>query len=271
MDHLSHSPWFALTALAFVLGEALWRTRIAQRGYDIKAAFASLGVAAGNIISGALYATAIAGIFVNVAQLAPAHWSLSDWRVWLICFVLVELVYYWIHRLSHEVRWLWATHAVHHSSEEMTFLSAIRLGWTNLFSGGWLLYVPLVLSGFDPRMVFGLLALNLHYQFFLHTEAFGRWGWLEWLLNTPSHHRVHHASNAAYLDCNYGGVLIVFDRLFGTFVAERADEPVRYGLVHPFGTNNPLAIALGEWRRLFTDLFRAPSLAAALRVALGRP
>lgn len=271
MEHLSRSPWFALTALAFVLGEALWRTRIARRGYDLKAAFASLGVAAGNLLSGALYAAALAAIFIAIARLSPVHWGLRNWRVWLVCFVLVEFVYYWIHRFSHEVRWLWATHAVHHSSEEMTFLSAIRLGWTNLFSGGWLLYVPLVLIGFDPRMVFGLLALNLHYQFFLHTEAFGRWGWLERLLNTPSHHRVHHASNAAYLDCNYGGVLIVFDRLFGTFVAERSDEPIRYGLVHPFGSNNPFAIALGEWRRLVTDLLRAPSLAAALRTAFGRP
>lgn len=271
MDHLSRSPWFALTALAFIFGEALWRTRVAKRGYNAEMALASFGVAVGNIMSGALYATVLAGVFRGGAQLAPVHWRLNDWRAWLACFVLVEFVYYWIHRLSHEVRWLWATHAVHHSSEEMTFMSAIRLGWTNLFSGGWLLYLPLVLSGFDPRMVFGLLAFNLHYQFFLHTEAFGRWGPLEWLLNTPAHHRVHHASNTVYLDCNYGGVLIVFDRLFGTFVAEQPDEPIRYGLVHRLGTNNPFAIAFGEWRRLFADIFRAPSLTDALRIAFGRP
>jgi sterol desaturase/sphingolipid hydroxylase (fatty acid hydroxylase superfamily) len=249
----------------------LWRTRIAQRGYNGKAALVSISVGLGNLLSGAVFAVVIGVLFSAATKLAPFHWSLSNWRVWLVAFVLEEFVYYWAHRLSHTVRWLWATHAVHHSPEEMTFLSAIRLGWTNLFSGGWLLYLPLVLLGFDPRLIFALLALNLHYQFFLHTEAIGRLGPLEWLLNTPAHHRVHHAANRVYLDCNYGGVLIVFDRLFGSFVAERSDEPIRYGLVHPVRSNNPLVIALGEWKRLFADMLSASSLRGALRIAMGRP
>ncbi|WP_304187965.1 sterol desaturase family protein, partial [Phenylobacterium aquaticum] len=129
----------------------------------------------------------------------------------------------------------------------------------------------LVLAGFDPRLVLGLLAFNLHYQFFLHTEMVGPLGPLEWVLNTPSHHRVHHACNSRYLDRNYGGVLIVFDRLFGTFAALSPEEPLRYGLVHPVGSRNPIAVALGEWRRLFADLLAARSLKAALRAAFGRP
>jgi len=169
------------------------------------------------------------------------------------------------------MRWMWATHAVHHTPEEMTLLSSIRLGWTNLLSFGWMFYVPLVLAGFDPRLVFGLLALDLHYQFFLHTEAVGRLGPLEWVLNTPAHHRVHHASNPEYLDCNYGGMVIVFDRMFGTLREERADLPIRYGLAHPLGTKNPFVVSFGEWRRMFTDMLSTSSPRAALRIALGRP
>jgi sterol desaturase/sphingolipid hydroxylase (fatty acid hydroxylase superfamily) len=166
---------------------------------------------------------------------------------------------------------MWATHSVHHTPEQITLLSALRLGWTNLFSLGWLFYLPVVLAGFDPRMVAVLLAFDLNYQFFLHTEAVGRLGPLEWIFNTPAHHRVHHGSNPAYLDCNYGGVLIVFDRLFGTLRTERADEPIRYGLAHPLGTRNPLNLVFLPWRQLMMDMRGAGSLRGALRVALGRP
>jgi sterol desaturase/sphingolipid hydroxylase (fatty acid hydroxylase superfamily) len=260
-----------LLGLFAVLVEILWRLRFARKGYDAKGAAATLGVAAGNVVFGAVTSAVLASVFALVWRLAPVHWPLSDWRTWAVGFVLVEFAYYWFHRWSHEVRWLWASHAVHHTPDEMTFLSAIRLGWTNLFSGGWGVYLPLVLAGFDPRLVLGLLALDLRYQFFLHTEAPIRLGPLEWVLNTPTHHRLHHASNPAYLDRNYGGMVIVFDRLFGTFAAERADEPIRYGLVHPMGSKNPFVLALGEWRRLFGDLFHAPNLSAAARIAFGRP
>jgi len=271
MEHLGRSPVLLLTMLAFVLGEAAWRTLIVRRGYNVRGAFVSLGLGAGNVLFGSAQAVVLAAIFLGAARLAPVRWPLGDWKTWLAGFLAVEFAYYLFHRASHRVRWIWASHAVHHSPDEMTFLSAIRLGWTNLLSGGWLFQWPLVLAGFDPRLVFALLAFNLHYQFFLHTESIGRLGPLEWVLNTPAHHRVHHGSNAAYLDRNFGGVLIVFDRLFGTFAAERPDEPIRYGLVHPFGTNNPLGIAFGEWRRLLRDLRGAGSLRNAARIALGAP
>ena len=271
MEHLTRSPTLLIVMLAFVLGEALWRTRIAKRGYNVRGAFASLGLAFGNVFIGAIQAAALSVIFIGVSKLAIFHFPLRDWRTWVVGFFAVELTYYWVHRSSHEIRWMWTSHAVHHSPDEMTFLSAIRLGWTNLLSGSWLFQVPLVLIGFDPRVVFGLLALNLQYQFFLHTESIGHLGPLEWILNTPSHHRVHHASNADYLDRNYGGVLIIFDRLFGTFAHERNDEPIRYGLVHPFGSNNPIKIAFGEWRRLIGDLRNAGGLRSAARIAFGPP
>ena len=271
MEHVARAPGFALVMLAFALAEAFWRLRVVRRGYDVRAAWVSLALGAGNLAFGAAYAFAIGAVFATAARLAPLHWPLHDWRAWLAGFVLVEFAYYWFHRASHRVRWLWATHAIHHSPEQLTFLAAVRLGWTQLFSGGWLFYLPLVLLGFDPRMIFALLVLDLHYQFFLHTEAFGSWGPLERVLNTPTHHRVHHASNPAYLDCNYGGVVIVFDRLFGTLCAEKTGEPIRYGLAHPIDSKHPFAIAFGEWARLFAALRRADDWRHALRIALGPP
>ena len=269
MEYL-RSPWFALVVVLLVPIEWGWRRRIARRGYDGSEARASLAVALGNVFTGAVTALLLGSVFATAYRYAPVHWSMGDWRVWIVGFVAVEFMYYWFHRCSHTVRWLWATHAVHHTPEEMTLLSSLRLGWTNLLSFGWVFYLPLVLAGFDPRMVFGLLALDLHFQFFLHTEAVGKLGPLEWVFNTPAHHRVHHASNDDYLDCNYGGMVIVFDRLFGTLREERADQPIRYGLAHPFGSKNPFVVALGEWRRLFADMM-ATNPRNALRIAFGRP
>lgn len=271
MEQVARSPWFAFVMLTLVLLEWFWRSRVAQRGYDGRNARTSLVLGVGNVVSGLLGTVVLGSVFALLYRLAPVHWPLRDWRTWAAGFVAVEFMYYWFHRCSHTVRWMWATHAVHHTPDEMTLLSSIRLGWTNMLSFGWLFYVPLVLIGFDPRLVFGLLALDLRYQFFLHTEAVGKLGPLEWVLNTPAHHRVHHASNADYLDCNYGGMVIVFDRMFGTFREERADEPIRYGLAHPLPSKRPFVVAFGEWGRLFTAMKSAAGPRAALRIALGRP
>jgi sterol desaturase/sphingolipid hydroxylase (fatty acid hydroxylase superfamily) len=261
---------FGLVVLLAVGLEVAWRLR-AGRGYDRAAAFASLGVAAGHLAAGAAEALALAAIFQAVWRIAPVHWPLGDWRVWAAGFVAVEFAYYWFHRLSHQVRWMWTSHAVHHSAEQLTFLAAGRLGWTSLFAGGWLVYLPLVAAGFAPQLILTLLTFNLRYQFFLHTEAVGRLGPLERLFNTPAHHRVHHASNLAYRDRNFGGMLIVFDRLFGTFAAERTDTPIRYGLVRPLRSTNPFRLALAETLALGAELRRAPSLRAGIRIALARP
>jgi sterol desaturase/sphingolipid hydroxylase (fatty acid hydroxylase superfamily) len=254
-----------------VVAEIIWRIWFARKSYDTRETAATLGVAGGNLLFGIITSLALASIFAFAARFAPFHFALTDWRSWAAGFIAVEFAYYWFHRLSHRMRWLWASHAVHHTPQQMTFLSAIRLGWTNLLSGGWIVYLPLALIGFDPRLIFALLAIDLHYQFFLHTEAVGKLGPLEWVMNTPAHHRVHHGANAPYLDRNYGGMLIVFDRMFGTFAAERADLPIRYGLAHPPASRNPVTLALGEWGHLLRDLRRAPSIAKALRIAAGPP
>jgi sterol desaturase/sphingolipid hydroxylase (fatty acid hydroxylase superfamily) len=258
-------------AVVLILAEFAWRRWRARTGYDAKAAAASIGVAVGHGISGLATAAVVGAAYGLAWQVAPVRWPVASGWTWAVAFLLVEFAYYWFHRWSHTVRWLWASHAVHHTAHELTFPAAVRLGWTSVISGGWLIFLPLVLMGFHPLVVTALLAANLKYQFLLHTEMVGRLGPLEWVLNTPSHHRVHHATNAPYLDKNFGGVLIVFDRMFGTFAAERADEPPRYGLVHAVTSANPFVIAFHEWGRMWRDLRGARSLGEAVRLTFGRP
>lgn len=267
---LARAPGWLAVVLALVVVEIVWRVR-SGRGYDRQGALTTLGLAAGNVPAAIVNGVLIGGLFAAAWRVAPVHLPLDDWRTWAAGFVLVEFAYYWFHRASHRVRWMWATHAVHHSPEEMTLLSSLRLGWTSLLSAGWVVYVPLVLAGFDPRLVVLLLALDLRYQFFLHTEARVPLGLLAWLFNTPSHHRAHHGRNLAYLDCNYGGVVIVFDRLFGTFRPERAEEPADYGVRGRPRESSPVRIALREWGELFSDLRRARGMRHAIRIALSPP
>lgn len=186
-------------------------------------------------------------------------------------FVGQELAYYWFHRCSHHWRFWWAHHAVHHSTNELNLSAAFRFGWTGRLVGSTLFFVPLIWLGFAPRAVFVTLNLNLLYQFFIHVTWVPRLGPLEWVLNTPSHHRVHHAANPEYRDKNFGGALIVFDRLFGTFAAERPGVPIRYGLVVPLRSYNPLWIAFHEFVALGRDLWRAHGWRGRLRAITGMP
>lgn len=265
-----HHPWILAIMLAMVAAELAWR-RYSRRGYDAVDAAASLGVALGQAVFRPLTGIALGAILFALAGISPLHFPAADWRTWAAGFVAVEFAYYWFHRFSHTVRWMWATHAVHHSSREFVLPSAIRLGWTEFFSLGWAFFAVLVLAGFPPLVVAVLLGVNLIYQFPLHTEAVGRLGPLEWVLNTPSHHRAHHGSEPEFLDCNFGGVLIVWDRLFGTLREAPRDRPIRYGLVHDLDSRNPFRIALHEWSRMLTDMRKAKGAGAKVKVALGRP
>ena len=160
---------------------------------------------------------------------------------------------------------------MHHSPQELHFASAFRLGLTEPLSGAWLVYMPLILLGLHPAAVFAMLGVNLFYQFWLHTDLIGRLGPIEYVLNTPTHHRVHHARNPAYLDRNYGGIVIVWDRLFGTFAALRPAEIPQYGLVGRVATYNPITLALREWAELARDFRAASGWRARLAQAFGRP
>ena len=153
------------------------------------------------------------------------------------------------------MRFFWATHAVHHSPTRLTLSAAFRLGWTGKLTGTTLFFTPLVLLGFKPLVVLAALSLNLLYQFWLHTSWIPKLGWLEYVLNTPSAHRVHHASNLNYLNANFGGVSIVFDRLFGTYCAERDDEPCVYGLVKPMTSRNIFSMEFQHWIDLWHDMY----------------
>ncbi len=261
----------ALPVLLLVaLGQAVFG--LARRGdYPWREAFGTLGVVAGQIAIRPLARMLVLGTWMLLWPYRIATIPTDSPVGWLALFLAVEFFYYWHHRLSHATRWLWATHAVHHSPNHMSYLTALRLGWTEEISGGFLLFTPLVLMGFLPAAVGGMIVLNLLYQFWVHSESTRKLGWLEFVLNTPSHHRVHHGANERYLDRNFGGVLIVFDRLFGTFTAESADEPPRYGLVRPLSSANPAVIALHEWRNLLRDLRHASGWRTRLGIVLGPP
>ncbi len=183
----------------------------------------------------------------------------------LALFIGQEFCYYWFHRAAHRVRWFWCNHAVHHSANELNLSAAYRIGILSRASGSARLLRAADLVRLRPaRSCFAMLSLNLLYQFWIHATWIPKLGWLEYVLNTPSAHRVHHAANLEYLDANYGGVLIVFDRLFGTYRAERDDVPCRYGLVVPMVGYNLLRIELHQWRALGRDLLAARSLRAVV-------
>ena len=267
-------PWL-LGLLLLVLGaatlEGLVQTFVLRRRYDWRAYAASLADAVGRravdalglSIAAPLLAWAYAHRVQTIALDVPAPFALL--------FVGQELCYYAYHRAAHCVRWFWATHAVHHSPNELTLAAALRLGWTGKLTGTALFFAPLVWLGFAPLAVLGAFSANLLYQFWLHAAWMPRLGPLEWVLNTPTHHKVHHASNPEYLDCNYGGVLIVFDRLFGTFVELRDDVPPRYGLTPPLHSHNPVRIALHGWLALARDLLAVRGWRARLRTIFGPP
>jgi sterol desaturase/sphingolipid hydroxylase (fatty acid hydroxylase superfamily) len=195
------------------------------------------------------------------------------WWAFVLCFVLDDLRFYWGHRISHRSRWFWAAHVVHHSSEYFNLSTALRQPWTGTITGLVVMAMPLAWLGFHPALIGFCASLNLFYQFFLHTEAVRRLPpWIEFVFNTPSHHRVHHARNPRYLDANYAGTLIIWDRLFGTFVPELDRDPPNYGLVKNVETFDPVTVALGEYRGIFSDaLLGAGSLVERIHYVFAPP
>lgn len=268
---LTRYPGILFTMLALAVVEWIWARHLVDRSYDVRASLASIGVAIGQNLLKPLSAGLILGVYTAIHAFAPVTLDIADWRVWVAGFFALEFAYYWFHRWSHTVNWLWATHAVHHSANELTLPAAIRLGWTGPLSGGWLVFAPLALIGFPPVMIGILLAANLLYQFALHTEAIGHLGPLEAVLNTPSHHRAHHASDAPYLDCNFGGVLIIFDRWFGSFVPEPREGGLRYGLTDPIESYNPAVIALRQWVVMGRAFATARTWPGRWTVLFGKP
>lgn len=189
-----------------------------------------------------------------------------NWATGALLWVLTDLCFYVFHRAAHRVRWFWCGHVTHHSSERMNFSTAMRQNATNIFNGGWLFYVPLALIGFNPVWIGVCYALSLVYQFFIHTTLVGKLHpAIEFVFNTPNHHRVHHARNPAYIDTNYGGVFIIFDRLFGSFVEERADQPIEYGITRQVHTRSLIVSWTHEYVDMFRDMLRPGALGQRLK------
>jgi len=251
------------SVFACALIEAIVLSR--RKDYDWRAFSVSTCDLVGRIAINILLPLSIAGPLLRWSfehRLTTLH--INGWLAVLLLFVGQEFCYYWYHRAAHEVRWFWGNHAVHHSPNELNLSAAFRIGIFGKLSGTTLFFAPMVWLGVHPSTVFAVLSLNLLYQFWIHATWIPKLGWLEGILNTPSTHRVHHAANLEYLDANYGGVLIIFDRLFGTYIKERDDLPCRYGLVEPLVSYNPLKVELFQWHSLLRDLAGARSLRAVL-------
>ncbi len=252
-----------------ILELTLWKLRRRAR-YETRDMAASLSMGLGNLISGALTGGVIFALQLWVHQYRVFDIGYS-WWAFVLAFLVQDLAFYIGHRLSHEHRWFWANHVTHHSSQHYNLSTALRQPWLGLFTGLFVLSLPPVLLGIPPALYAFVGGVNLIYQFWIHTEVIDRMGPLEWVLNTPSHHRVHHAVNPEYLDSNYGGMLIIWDRLFGTFVAEQRAEQPRYGLVKNIRTFNPLKIVSHEYLSIFRDLASARSLSEVKGYLFGPP
>lgn len=269
LHHLIYPAYPIL--LIVILLEAILIQYSRKSTFSWKESLTSLGVAIGHQITNTIFGIIPITAFAFVWQHRLFTISLDRGWAILALFLGIEFFYYWHHRSAHEIRWLWATHAVHHSARHLNLSAAYRLGWTGWLSGNFLFFMPLCWLGFHTVAVAMGLGLNLIYQFWIHTELIPKLGWLEWVLNTPSHHRVHHASNPEYIDRNYGGVLIIFDRLFGTFTAEQFDYRLTYGLTHPLRSYNPIIIVFYEWNRLFQALMVAKTWRDRCWAIFGRP
>ncbi len=223
-------------------------------GYDPRDTRTSLTMGLGNVAINFGWKFVVLAAYVAIYELTPLRLDPGDWWVWVLLFFADDFSYYWFHRVSHESRAFWASHVVHHSSEHYNLSTALRQTWVPMTYFPFWLWLPLV--GFEPWMVLLAQAWSLIYQFWIHTEKIRRLPrWFESVFNTPSHHRVHHGTNEQYLDRNYGGILIVWDRLFGTYEPE--GERVRYGLTTQLRTFRPVRVAFHEYIAMWHDIKRA--------------
>jgi sterol desaturase/sphingolipid hydroxylase (fatty acid hydroxylase superfamily) len=247
--------FLGLMLLEMAVTRAGTRQEARLLGYDRRDSRTSLAMGVGSLVVNGAWRLAEVAILGVAAALVP--WSLGHgWEAWAVGMIGIDFFYYWDHRAGHEVRMLWASHVVHHSSQRYNLSTALRQTWTGEYTV--LFFIPVALMGVPVEIVLACWSFNLLYQFWIHTEAIDRmWGWFEYVFNTPSHHRVHHGSQSQYLDRNYAGVLIVWDRLFRTFEPE--GERVVYGLTKNITTHNPLRVATHEYVAIWRDLRTATS------------
>jgi sterol desaturase/sphingolipid hydroxylase (fatty acid hydroxylase superfamily) len=266
---VSNLVLYAIPAfLALLALETFWASRHPDaRGYERRDTAASLSMGVLNVGINAGTKLVSIPFFAWLYEHRIADIG-TEWWSWLVLLFAEDCCYYWFHRIHHEVRILWAAHENHHSSQYYNLSTALRQPLLTPFTGP-IFWAPLALIGFPPWMILTAQAWSLLYQFWLHTEAIDRLGPIEWVMNTPSHHRVHHGKNVPYLDRNHGGVFIIWDRMFGTFEPE--GERVVYGLTKDISTFNPLRIGFHEVAAIGRDVRRAPDLRTKLGYVLAPP
>ena len=246
-------PFFTIT----VFIESLIIVKHTPKKYRLKDALTSITMGLGNVFLGLISKIIVIAVFTYTWEYFRLFTIPFAWWSWILIFFLEDLAYYWNHRFAHRTRFFWASHVVHHSSQEYNLSTALRQTWT----GGFLTFVFwiwIAFLGFHPLMILTQMSVSLLYQYWIHTELINKMPkWFEAIFNTPSHHRVHHGTNPLYLDKNHAGILIIWDKLFGTFQPELETEKVIYGLTTNIDTYNPLRIAFYEWGTLFSDILKS--------------
>ncbi|PQJ74542.1 sterol desaturase family protein [Polaribacter gangjinensis] len=241
-------PFFIIT----VIIEVILTVKIRLEEYEFKDAATSIAMGLGNVFLGLISKSLVLTVFLFFYQYRLFTIPFAWWS-WILVLFAEDFCYYWFHRTSHENRLFWASHVVHHSSQKYNLSTALRQTWSGSFYS-FIFWIPLILLGFHPIMVLVQISISLLYQYWIHTELIEKLPkWFEAIFNTPSHHRVHHATNPQYLDRNHAGIFIIWDRMFGTFEPE-IEKPV-YGLVKNIHTYNPVKVAFKEWIQMFKDAF----------------
>ncbi|WP_338876804.1 sterol desaturase family protein [Spirosoma sp. SC4-14] len=262
---------YAIPGFVILLVAEVIVTAIQQKDYyNAKDTASSLSMGIGNVIIGIVGKVIVFGAYSLVYQVRLFTIDMTQWWAWVLLFFADDFSYYWFHRISHSSRYFWASHVVHHSSMKYNLGTALRQTWTGNLSGAFIFWVWLPLVGFSPVAVMTMQAISLLYQFWIHTELINKFpAPIEYIFNTPSHHRVHHGSDLDYLDKNHAGVLIIWDRMFGTFEPER-NRPT-YGLTKNIDSHNPVRIAFHEWADIGRDLSKAGSFRNAVGYLFGPP
>jgi len=256
--------------IILLVAEVLVTAKQQKDYYDVKDTAGSLSMGIGNVIIGLVGKVIVFGAYTLVYQFRLFSIDMAQVWPWIILFFADDFSYYWFHRISHQSRYFWASHVVHHSSQKYNLGTALRQTWTGNLTGAWVFWIWLPLVGFSPVAVMTMQAVSLLYQFWIHTEYINKLPVpIEFIFNTPSHHRVHHGSDLDYLDKNHAGVLIIWDRLFGTFIEEK-HRPT-YGLTTNINSHNPVRIAFHEWAAIGRDVSRAGSVRNALGYIFGPP
>ena len=273
MTDLTVSQIYAIGApivLAMIFAEVLisnWQNKTYYKQED---SLCTVGLLTGNIaIAFAVKGFALAlHFYLYEFRLFDLSAIIPLWGMWLLTFVLIDFVFYIYHRMSHRMRFLWAIHMSHHSSEEMNFAVSFRQAWFGPISKI-PFFISLPLIGLDPTIIAVAGVMSTLWGIVGHTQIVGKLGPLEWVFNTPSHHRVHHGSNKQYIDKNYGNLLIIWDRMFGTFEPER--EQVQFGLVNNVNTYNPVKITFMAWSSIWQDMKQSNGMNQILRAFFGPP